>query len=70
VNCVYDTLTTALQDVSGLLLICHCPNVTPQYAIGIENSGIPPPTKRDLSDFPATLHADVEALVAAARAKA
>ncbi|KAJ7758698.1 hypothetical protein B0H16DRAFT_1820800 [Mycena metata] len=44
-----------------------------QYAIGITNSGIPPPTKRGLGgpdDFAATLHANVQELVASALAKA
>ncbi|KAJ7645158.1 hypothetical protein DFH06DRAFT_1212579 [Mycena polygramma] len=56
VNCLYQGITIGLQD----------------YAIGITNSGIPPPSKRDLggpADFAATLHADVQALIASALAK-
>ncbi|KAJ7679625.1 hypothetical protein B0H17DRAFT_1206524 [Mycena rosella] len=56
VNCAYQSITMALQE--------H------QYAIGIDSSSIPPPTKRGLSDFPSTLHANVAALIAAALAKA
>ncbi|KAJ7311689.1 hypothetical protein DFH08DRAFT_897430 [Mycena albidolilacea] len=58
VDCVYEALTTGLQD----------------YAIGITNSGLPPPSSRRALGGPAnfadTLHADVQALVASARAKA
>ncbi|KAJ6599533.1 hypothetical protein B0H10DRAFT_1959055 [Mycena sp. CBHHK59/15] len=55
IHCVYESVATALTD----------------YAIGISDSGIPPPTsKRALEKFPAKLHADTQALVAAARAKA
>ncbi|KAJ6599532.1 hypothetical protein B0H10DRAFT_2231260 [Mycena sp. CBHHK59/15] len=55
VHCVYESVANALTE----------------YAIGIADSGIPPPTaKRALEDFPAKLHADAQALVAAAWAKA
>ncbi|KAJ7270539.1 hypothetical protein C8J57DRAFT_1468535 [Mycena rebaudengoi] len=59
VQCVYEGVATGLTD----------------YAIGISDSGIPPPTvdlTRELAseDFPTKLQADTQALVAAAWAKA
>ncbi|KAJ7657936.1 hypothetical protein B0H17DRAFT_1213399 [Mycena rosella] len=57
VHCVYEGIAIGLQN----------------YAIGITNSGIPPPSKRGLggpANFAETLRADVQALVASARAKA
>ncbi|KAJ6560532.1 hypothetical protein DFH09DRAFT_1161227 [Mycena vulgaris] len=57
VHCLYEGIAIGLED----------------YAIGIGSSGLPPPTKRALggpANFASTLHADVQALVEAARIKA
>ncbi|KAJ6529388.1 hypothetical protein B0H19DRAFT_1083131 [Mycena capillaripes] len=57
VDCLYEGIAIGLED----------------YAIGIANSGLPPPTKRGFggpADFATTLHANVQELVASARAKA
>ncbi|KAJ7311688.1 hypothetical protein DFH08DRAFT_897427 [Mycena albidolilacea] len=56
VTCVYETMAIGLQN----------------YANGIASSGIPP-SRRDLggsTDFAATLHSDVQALVSVARSRA
>ncbi|KAF8151094.1 hypothetical protein K438DRAFT_1988364 [Mycena galopus ATCC 62051] len=58
VDCVYEALTTGLQD----------------YAIGITNSGLSQPSSRRAlggpGNFAETLHADVQAILASARVKA
>ncbi|KAJ7645159.1 hypothetical protein DFH06DRAFT_1477014 [Mycena polygramma] len=57
VDCLYEAMATGLEN----------------YANAIENAGIPSASKRDLggsANFAATLHADVQALVSDARAKA
>ncbi|KAJ6575839.1 hypothetical protein B0H10DRAFT_2103818 [Mycena sp. CBHHK59/15] len=55
IDCLYESMATGLIN----------------YSIGIAGSGIPPPSKRglDMEDFPAKLHDNVEALVAATLAK-